>query len=303
MKSFQSKTGKSMRRFPIRHHHLDELEPPLKDLFHKHLDPKEEIRHIITAPSQMVLGSYGRFRLFMPWTATPEWVLVMTSQRMLVATQPQPDAAPQLSEFSFADVLSMEMGRILLYAWIEWSWAGAQSVERLRVYFNSVGEHIFNPLVTDISRIRITRSGFKPATGDRNLGLLGDLTYKFRNLISGRLLLADEALQGVVFRPAIYSSLLWVLRTLQFPALALMRTQYHLLVMREDLGDAGSKYGVVFRYIPLDAVMRAELQLEEERLNLNVILQINGIEETVELVLLPEHEQALRQMLSNWMGH
>jgi hypothetical protein len=237
----------------------------------------------------------------MRWIATPACTLVLTDERLLVAALEQTGADTDLHIIPLADILSMELGKILLYAWMEWSWAADGEVRRLRVFFNTVGENLFHQLVSDICRSRIELAKRKPAKPDRNLAALEDLPYKFKNIIAGRLLLLDEAVHGLVYRAAIWDSVLGVFRRMIAPAQALLLTNYHLLVMREDLGHAGSKYGVIFSYFPLDGVSEARLSQDDGQVRLNVLLRRNGAQENVMMLFNEEDRQPLSAMLSRWL--
>ncbi len=297
----QSGRAKGTRGFYLRHNALDELEPKLCSLFEGLITQKEQIMHIISAPSQMVLEKRQDLRLWMKWSATPAYYLVMTSQRMLVAAVAQPGAEPDVHIFHLSEILTMEFGKILLYAWLEWSWSAGEHVKRLRVHFNTVGEELFHRLVVDICRNRIELTGLKSADNSRNLNLLDHLPYKFKNIIAGRLLLPDEAVRGVVFRDAIWSCTLRVFRRLRAPALALVLTNFHLLAMHEDFGSVGSKYGVIFRYFPLDSILRARLQQEDKQTRLDLVLRNNGARETLQLLFNEDDRVKLQEMLLYWI--
>lgn len=301
MKNIHFRSRKSVFTFATVHENLDELEGTAKGLFEKNLKPSEEIRTIISAPSQLIQQAETRIKLFMPWKTTPSWMLVMTDQRMLVAVFPFSQSEPELKAFSFDHILRMELGRVLLFAWLEWRWVKNGSVDRLRVYFNGVDDKKYHDLVKTACRDRIEKRGHKPVKDQRNLQLLKDLPYKFNNIITLELLLKDEAIQELVFRPAIYDRILGVFRNQRSPAITLLRTNYHLLFMREDEGDAGSKYGVVFGYMPLDVIQKSELLQENDLLKITVHLHNKGAQEQVQMELLPDQEQDVRRVLSPWI--
>ena len=301
MKNIHFRSRKSVFTFATVHENLDELQGDIRGLFEKHLNPSEDIRTIISAPSQLIQQAERRIKLFMPWKTTPSWVLVMTDQRMLIAVIPSLNSEPVLKAFSFDHIMTMELGRVLLFAWLEWSWVENGGVDRLRVYFNAVDDKRYHDLVKSACRHRIEKIGYKSFKGQRNLKLLKDLPYKFNNIITIELLLTDEAIQELVYRPAIYDRILGLFRNLRSPATALLRTNYHLLFMREDVDDAGSKYGVVFGYMPLDVIQKSELLQENDLLKITVHLHKDGAQEQVQMEFLPDQEQDVRQVLSPWI--
>jgi hypothetical protein len=157
-------------------------------------------------------------------------------------------------------------------------------------------------VVSEICRSRIKRAKRKPARTSRNLGALEDLPYKFKNIIAGRLLLPDEAVLGLVFRAAIWEKMLWVFRRIISPAQALLLTNYHILVMREDTGHAGSKYGVIFRYFPLDGVSETRLSQYDGQVCLELGLRRDGAQENVGLLFNENERPTLSNLFSRWMG-
>ena len=293
--------SRGTRGFATPHGSLDEVDPSLAALFHEKIRPKERVRHIITAPSQRVLEKREGFKLWMRWIATPTCTLVLTDQRLIIAAVDQPGAEPDLHFIPMGDILSMELGKILLYAWLDLSWAADGEVRRQRVFFNTVGEHLFHQVVSDICRSRIRRAKRKPSSTDRNLAILENLPYKFKNIIAGRLLLPDEAVQSLVFRTAIRDRMPGVFKRMTAPAQALLLTKYHILVMREDTGHAGSKYGVIFRYFPLDGVSEAVISEDGGPVRLELRLRRDNAQENVEMLFNEGERQALSAMFSRWV--
>ena len=300
MKNLRFRSQKSIHTFATVHLNLDELQPEIKDLFQKNMSRDEEVQTIITAPGQKIHDHEGCLKIFSSWKTTPSWVLVRTNQRMLVAIIENSGAVPSLKTFSFDQILTMELGRVLLFAWVEWSWATDQGEDKLRIYFNAVDDTKYHKLVMTACRDRIDQFGYDEETEKRNLDLLSNLPYKFRNIISIELLLPDEAIQSVVFRPAVHDKLLGLLKKMRAPALALMRTKYHVLIMREDEGDAGSRYGVVFRYIPLDVIKNAEIVTGEDFLKVTIHVQKDDSRDCVLMELMPHQEKDVRQVLASF---
>jgi hypothetical protein len=121
---------------------LDDLEPIIGAVLAEHIEPGESIHQIIAAPRQAVLRSRHTaerwFGMLLPWELTPDWVLVLMEERVLVAAVDQPGAMPVVTSTRIADILSLEMGAILLHAWLEWTFPAQGRTGRTRIHYNAV---------------------------------------------------------------------------------------------------------------------------------------------------------------------
>ena len=145
---------------------LDDLPPPIKAALVEQLKPGETIRQIISAPRQHVLGmgvaGWRRWlAAVLPWDWTPDWTLVVTNSRLLAAASTSADDVPVVTATPIADLLSFELGTILLFSWFDWTWANEGRLERQRIYFNTVSDRLFWDALLFLRRSLI--SGRRPA--------------------------------------------------------------------------------------------------------------------------------------------
>ena len=252
---------------------LDLLEPALRDRLLNGLEDGEKPVLILFAPSQSVLaaeeGSSSSFLL--PWEITPTRALALTHQRLLVASRPyQTDdassavSAVDLQKVPLEEILSLEMGFVLLNAWFEVAWAQAGQPARLRVHFNAVSRDFFEDLCARMREgIRLLDSAIPHSQVGQ--GFLADLPYKFQSLIPHHLLLPGECIQAVVFRPAIWERrrLFPVRRTA--PRLALVRTDASLILAHEALSQTENDHSWVGQMLPRRAICSAVLRGEPPR--------------------------------------
>ena len=213
---------------------LDDLPPLVKAALEAELRPGEAIRQIISAPRQHVLsmGVAGWRRWLaavLPWDWTPDWILVVTNSRLLAAASTAADEEPIVTATPIADLLSFELGTILLFSWFDWTWANEGRLERQRIYFNTVSDRLFWDALLFLRRSLIADADLPPPQSGRGLERLVDLPYKFKNLIPHRLLLPDEEIQALVYRPGIWTARMGPFRRKRAPALALVLTNYHLV--------------------------------------------------------------------------
>jgi hypothetical protein len=281
---------------------LDDLPPPVKTALAGELRPGETIRQIISAPRQHVLGETtgwrGRLGIVFPWDWTPDWVLVVTGQRLLTAATSSPDEPPSITAAPVADLLSCELGTVLLFSWFEWRWAAAGRLEHQRIYFNTVSDRLFWDALTFLRRSLIIDADLPPAADDLGLAHLAALPYKFKNLIPHRLLLPDEQIQAVVFQPDIWTAPRGPFRRRRAAALALVLTNYHLILTQEDRGYGATSYGLITRYCPRDRVRAVTLERAGSDLWLQVQLAHGDAEDLLRMLFEPSAEQGLQDVMT-----
>lgn len=281
---------------------LDDLQPLIKAALVEQLRSGETIRQIISAPRQHVLGDAAGWRrrlgIVLPWDWTPDWVLVVTGQRLLVAATTAPDEPPAITSTPISDLISFELGTILLFSWFEWTWADEGRLARQRIYFNTVSDRLFWDTLRFVRHSLITDADLPPPVGDLGLERLAELPYKFMNLIPHRLLLPDEQIQAVVFQPDIWAIARGLFRRKRAPALTLILTNYHLVVTQEDLGYGMTNYGLITRYCPRGHVREATLERAGADLRLTVTLNHGGAEDSLRVLFEPAAEQGLRELVA-----
>ena len=282
---------------------LVDLPPPVKAALVEQLKPGETIRQIISAPGQRVLGpevaGWRRWlAAVLPWDWTPDWTLVVTGSRLLAAAGTSADEEPVVTATPISDLLSFELGTILLFSWFEWSWAVAGRLERTRIYFNTVSDRLFWDALLFLRRSLIIDADLPPPQDGRGLERLANLPYKFKNLIPHRLLLPDEEIQALVYRPGIWTAHMGPFRRKRAPALALALTNYHLMVTQEDMGADLANYGLITRYYPRGRIVAATVTRTGDDVWLKATLEHGGAEETLRLLFEPAAEPGLRELVA-----
>ena len=290
-----------LSRFPRVFYSFDELEPAVEQAIAGRLERGESVRQIIVAPRQKLLDAHKAQRwrsLFLPWVWTPDWVLALTNHRMLVATIDHPRTAPSVTSIRTEDILSFEWGAILLHSWIEWTQASQGRVERTRVHFNSVGQNLFKRVLDSQRHDLAAQTGRVAERQDRRLAYLADLPLKFLNLITIELLLPDEQVQAVVFQPAVWTRHRGILRRQKAAALALVLSNYHILVAQEELTGRPDSWGLVTRFYPLDRVRQVTLEQEQDTLWLNLVLEAQSTQQQARIRFEPDAQTALQELLA-----
>ena len=286
---------------------LDDLPPLIKAALVEQLKPGEAIRQIISAPRQHVLGvgvsGWRRWlAAVLPWDWTPDWTLVVTGGRLLAAASTSADEKPVVTITPISDLLSFELGTILLFSWFDWTWASEGRLERTRIYFNTVSDRLFWDALLFLRRSLITDADLPPPQGGRGLERLADLPYKFKNLIPHRLLLPDEEVQALVYRPDIWAVRKGPFRRKRAPALALALTNYHLVITQEDMGAGLTNYGLITRYCPRGRIGEATVTRTGDDVWLKVTLDHGGVEESLRILFEPAAEQRVRELVMRLQG-
>ena len=291
-----------LERFAYPVPRIEDLAPPVAAALQAHLLSGEAVRQIIFAPRQSRFAERRRLVerlgawLVEQWT--PSWVLALTDERLLVAAIPEASQPPQITVTPLTDLLWLELGTILLYSWVAWSWVSAGQPQQQRVYFNTVSDNLFWDMVNAMRRTIITQSGRPQPEGARHYAAFEGLPWKFMNLIPFRLLFPGEQPQAVVYQPAIWARRLGVFRYQRAPATVVVLTPDHLLVAQDDLSNIRAAYGLIGRYCPRDRLRGATLERVQDDLWLNVTLSVQGSEETLRWLFEPQFEQALRALLA-----
>jgi hypothetical protein len=146
-------------------------------------------------------------------------------------------------EIPLADLVEVELGNVLLHAWVRFVPADA---EPIHVDFNLVALPLFEDLLGEVfTRLRGETAEAVPETA---AGLDG-LDLKFRNAVRRNLLPGEEVV-SLAFAPALWERRLLILRRRLVAATALVLTGWRLLVVEEGEATGESTYGSTARTIP-----------------------------------------------------
>jgi hypothetical protein len=226
------------------------------------------------------------------------WALVLTENHLLVATISRSDVKPPVVSIPIAKLLWVEVGTILLFSWFECAWVSQDRVQRIRVFFNTVGEEYFQQLRVLLCRTIIEQDDLTMVSGDRNLSELDSLSYKLVNMISIRMLLPDEHIERLVSHPTIWQKHLMVFKRRRAPSTVVILTNYHLLVGNEDPSQHDATYGWITRYCPRQRVRKVSLQTVTSEITMYVTVGLDSVEETFSILFPAEMAPSLAEWAS-----
>lgn len=291
----------STERFAYLVTRLDELEADIATLLYAAIDD-ESIRTIIVAPRQRLIAAQGgwRRRLFraLPWRWTPAWVLVLTDERLLVATRTQPDANPTLHSISPAALLAVEVGVVLLMGWMTCVWAEQGRAETLEVRFNTISDSFFWEVQQWLCQAAAAPT--PPIPLDRHLERLAALPYRFRHRIP-RHLLPGEVIEAVLFQEAIWRRRFRLFRRRVTPSHVVLLTDAHILVVSDEEAEAGSaSHGVIARYFPRRHVQAVSVTTKDRRALLTVSSAIASAKTACTVLLAQQHPGIIDSFLQRF---
>lgn len=289
----------SIERFAYPVPAIADLPASARDALLPHLASGEPIRQMIYSPGPQGLPrgrKYGPGLRYAQRQA-PATVLALTEERLLTATLLEGEAAPPVTVTPLADLLRLELGTILLFSWIEWSWASAAALEVHRVYFNTVGERLFWELLTAIRRTISAQSDLLTQPGRPKEEAFNALPYKFANIVPNRLMLPDEQVQAMIYQPTIWRRRFGIFKRRRGPAGAVVLSPQHLLVAQEDAPAAGAAYGMIARYCPRSRLASLALEAEGEDLWLAITLRLHGVAESWRVLFQPAAQPALQALV------
>ena len=292
----------SIERFPYPVDRLDQLDPFTQAALSEHLEPGDAIKRIIVAPPKEMFGIPREWRQRLDvqpaLSRITSWALVLTEHRLLVATISRSDVRPPVVSIPIAKLLWVEVGTILLFGWFECAWVNQDRVQRIRVFFNTVGEEYFQQLRVLLCRTLIEQGGLTMISGDRNLIELDSLSYKLVNMISIHMLLSDEHIERWVSHPTIWKKHLLVFKRRQAPSTVVILSNYHLLVGNEDPSAHNATYGWITRYCPRRRVRKVSVDTKSSEIMMHVTVGLDSVEETFSIIFPAEMAPALAEWAS-----
>lgn len=288
----------SVDRFPYRVPSLTGLPPAVQAALQPHLAATDPVVQAVYCPRPYAVPPLRHLEAMV--AAQPgklaASVLVLTEDRLLAASIPEPPALPTAVAAPLASLLRVELGAVLLLGWLEWSWAQEGRLAQRRVFFNTVGEDLIWEAVTALRRAVAARSDLPTQRGQPKEEAFQTLPYKFANLVPNRLMLPEEEVIAWAWQPTIWRRRLGLIKRRRSPATVVALSREHLLIAHEDAPAAGAAYGMIARYCLRSRVADLNLMRQGEDVWLEVALRWQGVEERWRHLFQPPAEPALREI-------
>lgn len=215
---------------------------------------------VVIPPQEYPVVRSGRW-LHLPfwWRITPRRTLAFGEREILCVSI---DSAGRTVShvIPLAAITALEIATVLLYAWAEFAWMHNGQVERLKVEFNAVGEHLMR---RKIERIRGAAFPECPAfvVPDPTVhDHVAAMPLKFRNYLHFALL-RGETLRAAIYQPAFRRGP-GRFRPYLAPSRAIGVTDRAIVIVEEDVAGH-TTYGVITRYLPLEKLADVTFEPDE----------------------------------------
>jgi hypothetical protein len=214
-------------------------------------------------------------------------------------------AEPKCTTFPLSDLNSVEVGGVLLRAWIKFHGRATQesALTTVMLRYNAVTDWLFAPFIDQIRGVSTDPIGV-PRDGE--LSKLDDIvlpSYKFRNY-ARRSLLPGDRLIAVLAQPEIRHAVIrlggWSYQRTLVIAQVLILTDRELIIIHDDPDSPpafdDTRYGGVWNYIPLRKIERVAWRDKNADV-LSVVLEL-PLGDQVECLFAADRRAEVEQFLS-----
>jgi len=201
--------------------------------------------------------------------------------------------------YPFADVLYVEIGRMLLSSWMTIHGMVDGQYRQSTISYNTVRDDLFDPIIERIrERISPEEAMLEGQNGER-LSDLKQLDTKFLNYTK-QSLMPGEKIINIIYQPRVQEANNKMMETLPEHTHAVVLTDNELILIKEDnhrYKDVHSNYGVVKDFIPLHHVK----DLRSEPLDTNLRMRVS-VEDKDDLdrVFTGEQSEKLSQLIDKF---
>jgi hypothetical protein len=290
------------QRFAYSIKSIEELEPDTRSWLEQQFLPGETLHQIIFAPRQTystnLQGGISRLFSFLSWKISPDCILAVTDRHLLLVTIPA-GGEPSFTATPIHHIVSLELGKILLYSWFEWVWVEDGNLNRNRIYFNTVSERYFDRAMTDITCDLIYYDKLNPSPASSHLVSLATLPFKFHTHVR-QILLSDEQVQIYYFRPTVWNGRLSLSSRITTTEALLLLTNFHLVIVEEEQNRIGASYGIITRWYPRRTIRLATIEHIQNQYRLKFEINREGTANDLVFEVSPIVASKLDSILPQW---
>lgn len=270
---------------------LDDLPAPINEAVRRHLSEAHVRAIIVIPPQDYAIRREIRRQKNLPfrWRVTPQRTLVF-SDHQIVLVEAETNGDLHTLVIPLDCLVYVNLGTILLYAYLELAWVNGQQIEKRFIEYNAVGEqHIRKQIEQVRAQIAADVPRFDNAPDEKTTA---HLPFKFNNYLKFSLL-PDEVLLTAVHQPAIRRGEGWFQPYLS-PNRTVAITDTHLIILEEEERKRKSTYGIITRFCPLDRVRQVKFRPAEELCWMYLTLGFGEAAELVEIPLEAANADSLR---------
>ncbi|HVO68871.1 MAG TPA: hypothetical protein VMT24_02430 [Aggregatilineaceae bacterium] len=291
--------NRRQRQFPTEVRSVGDLPEPVGEAIRRG-QPEHSIWSIVRIPPHEYPVRRTAWGLELPfgWRTTPDRTLAFGEQE-ITAVEVDQHGILTVTPIPLDRLVEIHVVEVLLYAFIEFIWAGSARIETKQIEYNSVGTRLIQRAVDQV------RDAFPPCLPPRAHSQpeisLAELPLKFRNHLRSSLIPAEQLL-AVTYQPAIRRQT-GRLHPFLSPNRALAITERCLISVEDQrhrkrwLDGVDTDYSVVRRFYPLSRVEQLTVDPAPEAYRLDLRLGIGDVAHETAFPLAPAGAQALRGVL------
>jgi hypothetical protein len=282
----------SIDHFLYRVESLDDLPEAVQAAIQQH-QLSQSIQGIVVIPPQQYATRRASWLGDLPfgWRNTPRRTLVFGSEQLAVLAI---DSRNRLTTtiIPLAALTEIELTLVLLYAYVQFTWASAGSIETIKIEFNSVGEPVIREQLASL-RDKIIECSPHPRlkTDSRLRASIADLPLKFHNYLNLALLPREEVFASV-YQPAMRRHTGWFRPLLSANRTVAVTTHHVLLV--EDEFRPHADYSVITRFLPMHRIQRVIFEPTPDAIWMGLLLGTAEAMQPLSIPLEPEAATTLR---------
>lgn len=255
------------REFPRELTSIDEVPDVLRDALGSRLPPPDRIVYSFLIPQP---------RSFWDWfrdNPPRNTVFILTAdERVLIAREGVREA--DVTECALGNVISMDVGTILLNSWLTLAYATQGGVEEIRLEYGTIFERSFRKAVLWMRAVSAPDPLLPPQHVWRMPGeeCIRSLPIKFNNAARNYWLSGETALDACFIAPISTQERGFGWRRRTIPPAAIVVSDHGTLVIKEQSATGPGRWGQTWHFCPLTRIQ--SIRIEQEHLLPHLRIQL-----------------------------
>ena len=277
---------RTMKAWAIKIDHSEKIPAAFQQSMEQVLKESADFPYVISAPKNEKTAKPERDTLLV-MTEKAVWVLVDQEHKVAVV------------HFPVEGVQAVQMGTVLLQSWIKFCGKSAGNFECAAVYYDTVMEELFVPVLDNVraKMLHITAEGPEPDADE--LGYLKDVSLKFYNY-GVQSLLPGQKVCCSVYQPRINEETVKKSETHETAPHLFILTEEELILIQEteqEERSATQKYSGIWTYFPINQIESFDIEAQEDGQWMKVSARAEG-QEPVQVMVDPRNRQAIQVLAS-----
>jgi hypothetical protein len=197
------------------------------------------------------------------------------------------------------EIQTIQMGTVLLQSWIKFCGKTAGNTECAVVYYDTVMEELFVPVLDTVRAKMLHMSSERPEPHADELSYLKDVSLKFYNY-GVQSLLPGQKVCCSVYQPRIDEETVKKSETHETAPHLFVLTEEELILIQEteqEERSATQKYSGIWTYFPISQIESFNVETQEDGQWMKASVRAEG-QEPVQVVIDPRNRQAIQVLAS-----